>query len=80
MCCSSTSIYLIVTNSNCNWTFIVLNLPYSMGTVRHNKTKSVNPISVSRDRKKTKHHRERPEVSKIKVGMPWWTGRVLVVF
>ena len=29
-------------NSNSNWTFIGLNLPYSKGTLRRNKTKTVN--------------------------------------
>ena len=29
-------------NSNSNWTFIAPNLPYSKGTLRRNKTKTVN--------------------------------------
>ena len=29
-------------HSNSNWTFIALNLPYSKGTLRCNKTKAVN--------------------------------------
>ena len=29
-------------NSNSNWTLKALNLPYSKGTLRHNKTKKVN--------------------------------------
>ena len=31
-------------DSNSNWTFTALNLPYSKGTLRRNKTKTVNPF------------------------------------
>ena len=49
---------------------MVLNLPYSKGTQRGNRTKNSQPISVSRDRKEVKNHREHQGVSKIKVEMP----------
>ena len=47
------------TNSNSNWTFIALNLPNSKGTLRCNKTKNSQQISISGDRKEAKHHGER---------------------
>ena len=53
--------------ANSNWTFIVLNLPYSKLTLRHNKTKNRQPISISGDRKESKHHRECQGVSKTNV-------------
>ena len=51
-------------NSNSNWTLIRLNLPYSKGSLRRNKTKTVNQISVSRDRKRPSTTKECHEVSK----------------
>ena len=33
---------LIKKNSTSNWTFIALNIPYLKGTLRRNKTKTVN--------------------------------------
>ena len=45
-------------NSNSNMTFIALNLPYSKGALRRNRTKHSQPISISRDKKEVKHHRE----------------------
>ena len=40
----------------------------------HKGTKNSQPISVSRDRKESKHHRGRQGMIKPKVGMPWCTG------
>ena len=31
-----------IMQSNSNWTFIALNLPYSKGILKHNKTKTAN--------------------------------------
>ena len=42
--------------SNSTWTFIALNLPYSKGTLRHNKTKAVNQFQYPGTEKKTKHY------------------------
>ena len=51
-CCS------FVGNSNSNWTFIALNLPYSKGGSKAQQNKNSQPISKSRDRKESKHHGE----------------------
>ena len=67
-------------NSNSIWTLIALNLPYSKGTLKMHQNHNSQPISVSMDRKKAKHHRKCKGVSKTKVGMPWCTGRVLAAF
>ena len=45
------------TNSNCNWTFIALNLPNRKGNLRSNKTKTVNQ-SQSLGTEKVQHHGE----------------------
>ena len=55
------------TNSNYNWTFIALNLPYSKGTLRPKKTKTVKYPGTEK--------RECQGVRKTKVGTPWCTGR-----
>ena len=60
---------------NSKWTFVALNLPYTNMTLRHNKTKNSQPISVSRDRKEVKNHREHKGMIKTKVGILWCTGR-----
>ena len=39
---SSKKVWDLELYSNSNWIFIALNLPYSKGTLRHNKTKTVN--------------------------------------
>ena len=53
VCCNHFNHRLSQYNSNSNWTFIVLNLPYSKGTLSRNKTINSQPISVSRGRKKS---------------------------
>ena len=39
------------------------------------QNKNTQPISISRDRKESKHHIECQGVSKTKEGMPWCKGR-----
>ena len=58
---------MLLLTSNSNWTFITLNLPYLKGTLRRNKTKTLN-FSIQ-GVKKAKHYREHQGVSKTKVGM-----------
>ena len=65
----------LLVNSNTNWTFMAVNLPYSKGTLRCNKTKAVNQFQNPGTEKKAKHYRERQGVSKTKVGMPWFTDQ-----
>ena len=65
-------------NSNC--TFIALNLSYSKGTLRRNKTKTVNQFQYPGTEKRAKHHRASQGVSKTKVDMPWCTGRFWAAF
>ena len=64
-------------NSNCNWTFIVLNLPIQEDSkAQQNQKKKQSPkISVSRDRREVKHQRECQGMIQAKVSMLWCTGR-----
>ena len=73
LCCTQTNIDIIVLNgfkiskySNCNWTFMALNLPFTK-TLRHNRTKNSQPSSVFRKRKEVMHDREQKGNSKTKV-------------
>ena len=63
-------------NSNSNWTFIALNLSIQENPKAQQNQKSCQPLSVSRDRRGVKHHRERQEMIQAKVGMFWCTGRL----
>ena len=63
-------------NSDSNWTFIMLNLPIQEDTKSQQKQKkAVDPISISRDRRAVKHHREHQGMIQAKVDMLWCTGR-----
>ena len=53
VCCNHFNHSVSQYNSNSNWTFIVLNLPNSKGTLRRNKTINSQPNSLSRGRKKS---------------------------
>ena len=60
-------------NSNSNWTFIALNLPYLKGTLRCNKTKTVNQFQYP-GTEKSPSTMENAR-GKTKEGMPWCKGR-----
>ena len=58
-------------NSNSTWTFIVLNLPNSKGTLRRNKTKKqLNNLNILGP-EKSSSTTENDRVSETKEGMPW---------
>ena len=54
---------------------MALNLPYSKGTQRRNKTKTVNQFQYPGTEKRPSITGERQGVSKTNLGMPWCTGR-----
>ena len=68
------SILFVVSNSNSNWTFIALNPPNSKGTLRRNKTKTVNNLN-DQGQKRVRAPRRTPGISKAKEGMLWCKGR-----
>ena len=63
----------ITFDSNSNWTFIALNLPNSKGTLRCNKTKTVNQSQCPRTEKSSSTMENTR--GKTKEGMPWCKGR-----
>ena len=52
----------------------MLNLPLTKEDFKAQQHQDNQPISVSRDRKEVKHHRELSGMIKTKVGMLWCTG------
>ena len=62
-------------DSNSNWTFIVLNLPIQEDSKAQQNQKAVDKISVSRDMRGVKHHGEHQAMIQAKVGMLWCRGR-----
>ena len=64
-----------ITNSNSNWTFIALNLPIQEDSKAQQNQKAVDQISIFRNRRGVKHHREHQGMIQAKVDMLWCTRR-----
>ena len=62
-------------DSNSDWTFIVLNLPFTKRTPRSNRTKKVNQFQCPGTEKRSSTTENVKGMIKTKVGMPWCTGR-----